>query len=90
MPIYINQKDDKVSSHLSPVMDNLMEENSIAVNEESVDLEGSESMSRQNRFKLALDCKSYRYNEENEEGSKRSSQMYVSNDARARRIKEIV
>jgi hypothetical protein len=65
VPIYINQKEDKAASHLSPVMDNLMEENSIAVNEESVDLEGSGSVSRQNRFKMPLDCKSYRYNEDN-------------------------
>ncbi len=66
MPIYINQKDNKITSNLAPVIDNLMEENSIAVNEESVDLEGSEarSRSRQNQFKLALDCKSYRYDED--------------------------
>jgi len=51
-------------------------------------MEGSESRSRQDQFKLPLECKSYRYNEDEE--SKKSSQMYVSNDARARRIKEIV
>lgn len=69
-------------------MDNLIEENSIAVNEESVDMEGSEVRSRQNQFKLPLDCKSYKYNEDEE--SKKSSQIYVSNDARSRRIKEII
>lgn len=90
VPIYINNKEEKLTLN-QPVSSGSqsLEDNSIAVHEESLEIDQSEvvSSAKKSEFKIDNEVRSYRYVEED---SKKSSKVNGSNDARSRRIKEIV